>query len=272
VVREISYDSYSMFNCSILGRWSSVFKLYDVEVRKYKDVNLKDGVVIDGFPSVGLVSSISASYIIATLNLDQVAVLDSEGFPPISMIYGGKPKFPARIHASESYKTAVFSAEFTPNPMLDRPIAKRIFSWTREHSCRLIITVVGQASEGDEGSEGETHQVFAVGSTDNARQLLDVAGVPELNLGMITGIPSTLLNEGKWANYDVIAVLVSARRDIADTLAAAKALEAIGKIVPDLKVDLDPLLEEGERIEARIKSMRSQVATVEPPAGRDIYR
>ena len=81
-----------------------------------------------------------------------------------------------------------------------------------------------------------------------------------------------LLNEGKWANCDVIAILVNTRRDIADALAAAKALETISKIVPSLKIDLDPLIEEGECIEARIKSMRSQVATVESPTRGDIYR
>ncbi len=105
----------------------------EIDIRKYKDINLRDGVVLDGFPSVGLVSSISASYLISSLQLDQIAVLDSEHFPPVSLVYEGKPKFPARIHASENHKMAVFSAEFTPNPSLDRAIGRKILSWAKDH-------------------------------------------------------------------------------------------------------------------------------------------
>jgi predicted ATP-grasp superfamily ATP-dependent carboligase len=48
-----------------------------VEVRPFKRVNLMGGVVIDGFPSVGFVSTIAATYLISSLKLDQIAAMDS---------------------------------------------------------------------------------------------------------------------------------------------------------------------------------------------------
>ncbi len=51
--------------------------MFEIEVRRFKNMNLEGGAVIDGFPSVGLVSTIAASYIIASNTLDQIAALDS---------------------------------------------------------------------------------------------------------------------------------------------------------------------------------------------------
>lgn len=249
--------------------WCVVVGL-EIEVRRYKDINLRDGVVVDGFPSVGLVSSISASYLIAALQLDQIAVLDSPHFPPISLIFDGKPKFPARIHASEKPKLAVFSAEFTPNPALDRALAKKILSWSKDHYCRMIVTIVGRPVE-EAALTTSTQDVVAVGSTERARRLIEGAGLEQMKLGMITGIPGTLLNEGRWENFDVVALVVKAREHIADATAAVKALTALCKLVPDISLDITPLAQEAEKIEARLRVMRKEVATVQQPLA-EIYR
>jgi len=243
--------------------------LFDIEIRKYKDVSLKNGVVIDGFPSIGLVSTISTSYLISNLNLDQVAVLDSEHFPPISMIYRGKPKFPARIYASEQRKIAVFSAEFTPNTVLNRAIGQKILSWANDHECKMIITIVGRPLT-KTGDEKDNYNVVAVGSTEEANEKIEKSGIKKLDTGMIAGIPATLLNEGKWKKYDVIALLVNANKDIPDAGASVKILEAIGRLVPEAKVDLDPLSAEAKRIEEQLKSMRKEVASVQIPSN-DMY-
>lgn len=243
----------------------------EIEIRRYKDINLRDGVVLDGFPSAGLVSSISASYLIAALNLDQIAVLDSPYFPPISLIFDGKPKFPARIHASEKPKLAVFSAEFTPNPVLDRALGKKILAWSKDHYCRMIVTIVGRPVE-DAALTTGAHDVLAVGSTERARRLIDGAGLEQMRLGMVTGIPGTLLNEGRWENYDVIALVVKAREHIADATAAVKALSALCKLIPDITIDITPLAQEAEKIEARLRVMRKEVAAVQQPLVSDIYR
>ena len=57
------------------------------------------GTVIEAIPSVGLVSTIAATYMLTNLPVDQVCALDSEDFPPLSMVYKYRPKFPVRIYA-----------------------------------------------------------------------------------------------------------------------------------------------------------------------------
>lgn len=234
-----------------------------IEVREYKKVDLRGGTVIDGFPSVGLVSTIASNYILSSLGLDQVACLDSDYFPPLSMVYASKPKFPARIYAGEEQKLAVFVSEFSPMPALDRALAKTMFSWAREQNCSLIISSVGMPAEREVG-EADL-RVQGVGSTESSRARLDAAAIEPLEIGIIVGVPGTLLNEGRWANFDVIVLLTKAHPEIPDARAAAEIVRAIGKLLPTVKVDVEPLLEEAGRIEARLRTLRTQVKPVEAP-------
>ncbi|TLZ50164.1 MAG: hypothetical protein E6K18_07430 [Methanobacteriota archaeon] len=56
----------------------------EIDVRKFKDVDLKGGTVFAALPSVGLVSTIAATYMISALKMDQIMALDADDFPPPS--------------------------------------------------------------------------------------------------------------------------------------------------------------------------------------------
>jgi len=241
-----------------------------IEIRKFKDMDLKGGAVIDGFPSVGLANTIAANFMIARLNLDQIAALDSELFPPLSMVYAFKPKFPARIYASDKLKVAVFLAEFKPHTMLDRPIAKTILEWAQQQGCRIIISPVGVPVEEAEGTNSFP-EVVGVGSTERAREELKRCEIEQLHTGMVAGASGVLLNEGRWAGFDVISLVIGVRTDIPDAKAGAKIVEAIDKLLPDISLEVKPLYEEAEKIEEHLRNLRKQARSVEPAAPRGMY-
>src|SRR2546430_5148989 len=111
----------------------------EVELRTIKEVDMKGGTVVAAFPSVGLVSTITATYLITTLPTDQVTALESPDFPSISMIYASKPKFPAPASASRKEKLAIFICEM-PLPMsTHRPVAYALMKWAKDHGCRQIV-------------------------------------------------------------------------------------------------------------------------------------
>jgi predicted ATP-grasp superfamily ATP-dependent carboligase len=58
----------------------------DIEIYELKKMDIRGATVIDGFPSVGLVSSIVANYLINTLNLTQIGMMDSMYFPTVSLV------------------------------------------------------------------------------------------------------------------------------------------------------------------------------------------
>jgi uncharacterized protein len=77
--------------------------LDDIEIR-IKNVKLKGGIVIDGFPGGGLTNSIASMCFMRSSENNLVAILDSLAFPPLTVVYDGKPNFPARIYANENLR------------------------------------------------------------------------------------------------------------------------------------------------------------------------
>jgi uncharacterized protein len=238
--------------------------LEEIEIRELKKVNVEGGTIIDGFPGLDLTSSIVSTYLIQALQLDQVACIDSEFFPPISMVYATKPKFPARIYASEGFRLVVFLAEFTPFPRIHRNIAKRILRWAREMRCEQIITIVGAISE-EEEAEAKEPVIRGVGSTPQARRKLTDANVDLLEIGMIPGIPGVLLNEGRYASFDVMALLTTFAPEIQSFRSAAKIVEFLDRMLPWIKIDVKPLYRQAEEIENRLNELRKRVTPVQPP-------
>ena len=241
--------------------------MIEIELREFKKMKLNGATIIDGFPSVGLVNTIAANYLVAALNLDQIVALDSDRFPAVSMIYANKPKFPARVYASEELKTVVFLSEFRILPHLYRPLAKTLLNWAKEQRCSLIISPVGYPVE--LLSISEEPVVQGVGSTDRARERLISNGIKQLSIGIIPGISGLLLNEGRWANFDVISLIIPIQPDIPEVKAAVKAVEIIDKLIPEIEVDVAPLYQEAERIAERLKVLRKQAKPIEsqPPWG-----
>ncbi len=244
-----------------------------IEVRTLKEVDLKGGTVVAAFPSVGLVSTISATYLIQMLPVDQVCALESEDFPSVSMIYAKKPKFPARVYASPGHKLAIFVCEMPLPNRIHRPVAYTLMDWAKKQGCREIVSLEGLPMEGD-GPEGGP-AVWGVGSTDRARQQLEKHKITQLETGMIAGVTGVLLNEGRWRNTDVIALLAEARPELPDAHAAVALVHALDELLEEVTVDLGPLQQQARQLEEflqRLKQQATPVATKEPTVPSDMYR
>src|SRR2546428_526097 len=77
-----------------------------IQIYELKRMDLRGATVIDGFPSVGLVSSIVANYLINALNLTQIGIMDSIYFPTVALVRDGQPMNPVRIYAGPDYPDA----------------------------------------------------------------------------------------------------------------------------------------------------------------------
>ncbi|MCK5254201.1 MAG: proteasome assembly chaperone family protein, partial [Thermoplasmata archaeon] len=211
----------------------------DIRIYELKKTNLRGATVIDGFPSIGLVSSIVANYLVNALELEQIGIMDSNYFPSISLIRNAQPLNTVRIYASERVRgtneedvdqIVVFISEFQPPPNLIKPISAAILDWIQEQRCSMLISPEGLVIEREEEevelpSEDEKPQeeleedieskiknleLFGVGSNPRARKLLDDNDISPFVEGVITGVAGVLLNEGKRRDFDVISLLAEA--------------------------------------------------------------
>lgn len=245
----------------------------NVNIYELKRIDLKGATVIDGFPSVGLVSSIVANYIINSLHLELVGIMDSIYFPTVSLVKNGRPMNPVRIYSGQKKGTdtedqiAVFISEFQPPPNLIKLIASTMIDWAEDQKCKLLVCpeglIIDREAKGEE--ESEQASVYGVGSTDGSSELLKKNGIKIFEEGVITGVAGVLLNEGKKREFDVISLLSEAHPDYPDARAAARVIDAIDKILLHTQLDAKPLYEEAERIEVQLKAIHKQAVTKKPP-------
>jgi len=261
----------------------------DMEICMLKKVDLKDATVIDGFPSVGLVSSIVANYIVKVLSLEQVGVLDSDYFPALSLVRRSEPLDTVRIYAgprvgseTSGDQIVVFISEFQPPPNIIRSIAGSMLDWLHDEKCRilyspegLVIEREGQNSAKPAGEGGEEQgepeaasempqlaareiETYGIGSTPRARKLLEDNHIKLFQEGVITGMAGVLLNQGKRRDFDVISLLAEANPQYPDARAAAKVIETLDKLILHIRLDSGPLYDEAGVIETQIKSVQKQ--------------
>lgn len=226
----------------------------EVFVREIIPIDVKDGYLIDGFPYTGLANAIATESLVNTTSQFELAgVLDSELFPPISIVRDEVPSFPARILVNKNLKVAVFSSFLTPHESIHRDVARVMLKWASDHKCSFII------SSSAIKSDDESPFVIGVGSTAVAKKKLQDANIPVLKNGTVPGIPGILLNEGMIANINVIVLLCKARDSGPDFKAGAEICMAMTKLVPGASCDLKQLLNEAEGIEQNLKQTEQDV-------------
>jgi len=247
-----------------------------IQIYELRRMDLRGATVIDGFPSVGLVSSIVANYLINALGLVQIGIMDSPYFPTVALVRDGKPMNPVRIYAGakvhpegkDSDQLVVFISEFQPPPNLIKGIASAVLDWAQDQKCTQLVCPEGLIVD-KEGTEARDVEVYGIGSTDRANEILKKHAVAIFEEGVITGVAGVLLNEGRKRDFDVITLLSEAHPDYPDARAAARVIETIDKLLLRTELDAKPLYEEAERIENQLKSIHQQTEGVKKPGVKE---
>jgi uncharacterized protein len=271
-----------------------------IDIIDIKEKNIKGAYVIDGFPSVGLVGSIVANYLVSFLNLDQIAVVDSIYFPSISLVREGVPLSPVRVYGGSlgtkgQEKVVVFVSEFQPAQDILKPLAITMMDWVEDHKCKMVISPEGLLSKGEtehlearaanpKTGEEETEpsavpdasqpdeeggvKVWGVGSTAVARQTLKQIDVKTFENGVIAGFAGVLLNEGVARDFDTITLLAEAHAEYPDARAAAAIMTIIDRMLLHVELDLKPLLAEAALIEDTLKEIQKKASTEEDSSKR----
>ena len=224
----------------------------EIVIKEFKEFNLKDGYLIDGFPSVGFSSAIATESMIHKSQFELGGIIDSKKFPPISVIKEGKPNYPSRIFINEDLKVGVFSSYLNLDQSLHRQVSELMLEWSKKHEIKLIVSSVAVKSE------EENSQMMGVGSTDSARKKIEEAGLKVLDHGTIPGIPGMLLNEGSITNQDVIVIIFSTTGKGPDFKSSAELCMAMSKLIPGATCDIPSLQKEAEKAEATIKETQEE--------------
>lgn len=218
-----------------------------IRIKELRPINLEGGYLIDGFPSVGFTSAIATESMIQTSQFSLAGIIDSDSFPPISLIKEGKPNYPTRIFVNDDLKVSVFLSYLTLHESLHRVVAKTMLNWAKKQKIELIVS--SMAVKSLDGIEG----IVAVGNTDSARTKLKKSGLKILEYGTIPGIAGMLLNEGSITKQDVIVILFHSDGTGPDFRSSAELCIGMSQLIPGTSCDIPLLQKEAEKAEQSIK-------------------
>jgi uncharacterized protein len=241
----------------------------DIQIIEYKEVDLTNSMLIEAFPTVGLISSIAGHFIIDQLKLKEIGAISSRYFMPAAVIHNGFPSPPVRIYAGKRAcgpdgscnQIVIIISEFMPAVDIIKPLGDAILAWAKKKKCSFIINL-----EGTHALDSKHLKTHGVATTQKMKNLLKKYNIQETQEGMITGITGVLLYEGARLKRDVLCLLAEAHSSYPDSRAAALLVETLDKMLPGIKLDTEPLYKQADDIEQKIRAFIKQAQPTAPSA------
>ena len=239
-----------------------------------KSVDIEDALVVCCFPSVGMVSSVVAHFLIDHLNLEFVGGVAHPKLPAICLVQDGEPLPPIRAYAGEPIckiegvcdKVLLLMSELiVPDPLVHE-IVSSLFVWSKEQNAAMGVLIDAFARKGMKGGlngnepmveyeDTEEVDVLGVAATPKMADLLKKMDIKLLEQGVIKGMTGAMLSEGSSRGRNIMSIMVEADPRFPDARAAAVIIEHLNKMLPVADLDHGPLLAEAQQLEDQIRSM-----------------
>ncbi len=234
-------------------------------------VELKDvppgAIMVNGLPGVGLVGVIAVSHIVRMLKLQEVAYVDSPLLPPITVLHGGLPHAPIRIHGNHEL-LAVLSEIPIPSTAV-YTLSRSLVDWAAEKKVKMIVSLGGIAVP----NRGEIEQpaTFAVASDEDSLKLLKETGVKIMEEGYMVGPYAVIMAYARQVGVPSISILAESFFNYPDPEAAAATITVLNKLV-GVDVEVSELIERGEEIRLRARDMmkRTQEELMKMKSDREL--
>ncbi len=229
----------------------------ETKIIKYSEGKYENPIAIVGFPGVGLVGSILTSFVIRELNMEVIAGITSPDFPPYALIQNGNPYPPIRVYgckrensSEECGDLVIVTSEISLKPEQFYDLNSTLMEVFKDLGISSVISIEGIPQFDEDNS------ILACGTSKVSRDRIEELGLRKLDDGLVRGLTGVMLYEGFYSNVDVLAMLCPANPALPDPRSAASILEPLSKLVPELKIDTEPLYKEAEDIENKIKEQQ----------------
>jgi uncharacterized protein len=227
-----------------------------VQVILEKEPSVKNPVLIEGFPGIGLVGNIASQYIVNELNMTYLGAMSSKFFPPLAVLLGGIVNMPVRIYEKAELQLVVITSDIPIHPLASYDIGKEIVSWAESIKAKEMVCLAGITVM------SEQHRVFgAVSTKEMLERIKDKMEIFEL--GTITGITGSIMNECRIRKMPAICLLGETASAEPDPRAAIAAVETLNKIY-DLGVSTTKLAEQADQIEVQMQQLATQLKAATP--------
>jgi uncharacterized protein (TIGR00162 family) len=218
-------------------------------IKERAKVELKNPILVEGFPGLGMVGSIATKYLIKQLKAQKLATLYSPHFPYHVVV---NKKGSARLLRGEFYfwknetgeNDYIFLTGDSQAQTIEGQfeVANSILDFAEKKKVKMVITLGGYRNEAE-----ETPKVVAVSTNPSlfekaleAKATSSEAGTP------IVGTAGLLLGLAKFRKLDALCLLGETRGYFPDPKTAKTVIEVLQGIL-NVNVDLKGLDKEIER-------------------------
>ncbi|MCX8175038.1 MAG: PAC2 family protein [Candidatus Micrarchaeota archaeon] len=226
-----------------------------IEFHLVSKPKLKNPVLVEGFPGLGLVGTISASYLVEKLKMEPLGYITGEQFPPLAAVHNHRPLYPARMYYSKKHNLIVFISEFVVPIGAVNELADKIYEFARKSKVRRIISLGGITIKGEQDT------VYSIASLPSlSAELERIPTVKMIKEGATTGVTGVLLARGAVENYPIISLLAESQEGYMDPKAAAMVLEVLSRLLK-ISIDTTALENEAKEIDSKLKEMMGKAKT-----------
>ena len=226
--------------------------------------SIHNPVLIEGFPGIGLVGNIATQYIVHERNMTYLGAMNSKFFPPLAVLLSGVVNMPVRIYEDPSKDLMVLTADIPIHPLASYDIGKEVVSWAESLNVKEMVCLAGITVMSDQ------HRVFgAVSQKELLEKIKD--GTEIFEIGTITGITGSIMNECRIRNLPAICLLGETASAEPDPRAAIATIETLNKIYK-LDISTEKLEEQAEQIEQQMSQLAQQMKAASPPPEEQLPR
>ena len=222
----------------------------DVECCQIISEDVKDAIILEGSPELGLIGNILGWLLVEQLKMKQIGFVDSKEFPPLAVLYNGVALHPFRIYSADNI--VLFLSDFIIPPNVAYDMANGIVSWAEKNNAKEIITFNSVVVREKSG------QIAAAANSPDAVKNYANMDIPIMPFGNINGLSGTLLTRSMLKGIPASCLFAELLNQFPDPRAAATMVETLNKIL-DTKIESEPLLKEAEEIESRLKELANTV-------------
>ncbi len=211
-----------------------------------------DALIIIAFSSTGAASPIAGQYLINHLSMPLVGEVVCSAYEGIVHVQDGLPTSPIRIHGGDvaceldgpCQRTYVVTSEIPIHDEVQAEVAEAVMAWGK--NARLILCLDAIAKE----DRDKDPKVFTVANNEAAGKRIKTARADPLASALMTGINAHLLS----GEAPCAALVGEALADHPDGRAAAGLVMAMDPLIPQIKIDAEPLIRDARALEAHIQA------------------
>jgi uncharacterized protein len=268
------------------GNWRTSTAINPTISETKGPVKLHNPLLIAGFPGPGLVGSISTGFLIESLNMRQIACVESEYIMPGVIYVGGKLRHPFRLYANNKGTICVLVCE---TPILVQGIHRvldAVMKWALDSKVTDVLVLEGMPMQGipqskrvpfilsnSEDNHTLINKFYALDdekmehSKKKSQGKIGYESLPRyhgsnsIEPTYIGGISGGLLSSCISNNIPCIAVLVPSLSGIPDPEGAAIILETLAKITryDELRIDVRQLRQQGDQVKKNLEKIANSI-------------